>query len=134
MIVNKQKGICFDLCVYSNVYIFMYTNYFLNRWFLIYCLILTIPEINFFKSKLFLILEALYIYYFIHIKYFILIFIPIKLNEISWQDFNHLILSFFEEWEIWSFVYYLFLPNTLSSNHNCKNEIFELFIISFLGL
>ena len=31
MIVNKQKSIDFDLCVYSDVYNFMYTNYFLNR-------------------------------------------------------------------------------------------------------
>ena len=34
MMVNK-KDICFDLSAYSNVYAFIYTNYFSNRWFLI---------------------------------------------------------------------------------------------------
>ena len=37
------KSVGFDLCVYSNVYTFMYTNYFLSRWFLIFYFILTIP-------------------------------------------------------------------------------------------
>ena len=37
------KSIGFALCAYSNVSTFMYTNYFLNRWFLILYLILTIP-------------------------------------------------------------------------------------------
>ena len=43
------KCIGFDLCVY--VYTFMYTNYFLNMWFSICYLILTISEVHFFKSK-----------------------------------------------------------------------------------
>ena len=41
-------------------------------------------------------------------------------NEISWQDCNHFILSLFEEWKIWSFIEYLFLPNTPSSYYNRK--------------
>ena len=57
----------------------MYTNYFLNRWFLIYYLFMTIREIHFLKSKWLLILEGLYIYYFIQIKYFCLYFIHINL-------------------------------------------------------
>ena len=49
--VNKKNGIGFDLCAYSNVYIFIDANYFLNRWFLIWYLILKISEIHFIKSK-----------------------------------------------------------------------------------
>ena len=45
------KGIGFDLCAYSNVYTFMQTNYFLNRCFLIFYLIMTISETHIFKSK-----------------------------------------------------------------------------------
>ena len=45
------KSIGFYLYAYCNVYTFIYTNYFLNMWFLICYLILTIPEKHVFKSK-----------------------------------------------------------------------------------
>ena len=31
-----RKSISFDLCVYSKIYTFMYTNYFLNMWLIIF--------------------------------------------------------------------------------------------------
>ena len=47
-----MKGFDFDSCTYFNVYKFMYTNYFLNMWFLIFYLILTISEIHFFQNEM----------------------------------------------------------------------------------
>ena len=63
------KCIDFDLCAYSNVYTFMHTNYFLNRWFLISYLILTIPKTHFFKSKWLNNLVLIFIPKFFFMKY-----------------------------------------------------------------
>ena len=49
--------------------------------------------------------RTIYIYIYIYIKYFSFDFYFWKaFNEISWQDSNHLLLSLFEKWDIWSFV------------------------------
>ena len=133
MIVNKQKVLVM-IYVLTLMYIVLCIHFLLkNMWYLICYLILTITEIHFFKWKWFLILVALFFSF--RLDHLVLIFIPKKLfmkyhDKIPITSF----WVFFEEWEIWSFVWYLFLPNILSSYYNCKNERFELFIISFSGL